>query len=572
MIKDWKLKPPVPAGFSASFPALHPLLAQLLYNRNITEQVALDNFMRPVFGKLHDPFLFKDMEKALTRCLKAIENKEKILIHGDYDADGVTSAAVLYKTLKFLGADVTVFIPHRENDGYGLNLKNVEIFIQQKINLLITVDCGITNVNEIKALHDGGVDVIVTDHHEPPQILPEAIALLDPKVPDSGYPFRDLAGAGVAYKFSQALLSRSARAGEAEPFLKWLLDIVAIGTIADVAPLIGENRILAKWGLVVLEKTRNLGLQKLLLTSTMKKIDGYTVGFYIAPRLNAAGRMKHATASFRLLVTDDEMEAERLAAELNENNADRQKVTEISFNLARDRFLSFSEENKFLFFYDKTLLPGIIGLVAGKLCEEYYRPVIVMTESAGKIVGSGRSVEGFNITAGITEVSAYLARFGGHSQACGFTLAESDLLDIFQNEFLEKNHPHLACLNFTPYLEIDAEVRFSEMKIELMEQLCQFEPHGEANEKPLFLMRGITVAAVDAIGSESTHLRLLAKHDSPKLFKMLWFRKATEWLNRIAPGDTIDAVVELGINEWNGNREVEVKIVDLKTLNSSPQL
>jgi single-stranded-DNA-specific exonuclease len=553
MIKDWKLKPPVPADFSASFPALHPLLAQLLYNRNITSQNQLDLFMRPVFGKLHDPFLFKDMEKALSRCLRAIESKERILVYGDYDADGVTSAAVMYKTLKFLGADVTVFIPHREKDGYGLNLKNVEIFVQQKTNLLITVDCGITNVNEIKALNAGGVDVIVTDHHEPPAILPEAIALLDPKVPDSGYPFRDLAGAGVAYKFAQALLSRSSRATEAEPFLKWLLDIVAIGTIADVAPLIGENRILAKWGLVVLEKTRNLGLQKLLQTSSMKKIDGYTIGFYIAPRLNAAGRMKHATASFRLLVTQDEEEAERLAAELNENNADRQKVTETSFNLARERFLSFSDENKFLF------------LVAGKLCEEYYRPVIVMTESAGKIVGSGRSVEGFNITAGITEVSAYLARFGGHSQACGFTLAEADLLDLFQSEFLEKNHPNLSCLNFMPYLEIDAEVRFSEMKLELMEQLQQFEPHGEANDKPLFLMKGITVAAADAIGFESNHLRISAKHDSPKLFKMLWFRKANEWLSRLHPGDTIDAVVELGINEWNGNRAVEVKIVDLKT-------
>lgn len=554
----------MPAEFISRFPAISPLVAQLLYNRNISGQTELDDFMRPVFGRLHDPFLFKDIEKAIERCLRAIANKEQILIYGDYDADGVTSAAVMYKTLKFLGGDVTVFIPHRENDGYGLNLKNAEIFVQQKINLLITVDCGITNVSEIAFLTAGGVDVIVTDHHEPPALLPKAIALIDPKVADSGYPFRDLAGAGVAYKFSQALLSKSARASEAEPFLKWMLDIVAVGTIADVAPLIGENRILAKWGLVVLEKTRNLGLRKLMEKASLKRIDSFSISFFIAPRINAIGRLKHASAAFRLLVTEDLAEAERLAEELNAVNVERQKITETAFTLAREKFLRFSDENNFLFFYDKSLLPGVIGLVAGKLCEEYFRPVIVMTESQGKIVGSGRSIEGFNITAGLTAVSAYLSRFGGHSQACGFTLAESELLDIFQSEFIEKNSVMIEGVNFIPYLDVDAEVNFSDLRLDLLEQLNTLEPYGEANEKPLFLMSGVTVAGMEGIGSESQHLRILAKHDSPKLFKMLWFRKATEWLKKLSVGDTIDAVVELGINEWNGNREVEVKIVDLK--------
>lgn len=546
--------------------------------------------MNPGYDKIHDPFLFKDMKIAVERIWRAIQNNEKILIHGDYDADGVTSAAVLYKTFKILGAKVDVFIPHREDDGYGINSDNLNKFSVQEIKLFITVDCGITNVKEIAQLNKLGIDVIVTDHHEPLAELPAALAILDPKVMDSGYPFRDLAGAGVAFKLVQALISEIGNKkleikdkeqgagaeernrviekklemwGGAAGFGKWLLDIVAIGTVADVAPIIDENRVLVKWGLIVLRQTRNLGLQKLLEIIGNKKVDSYTIGYQIAPRLNAAGRMNHASAAFELLVAEDVQEAEKIAQALQENNYARQRAIEAALARVKEKIASSLAE-KIFFVYDKDWRPGIIGLVAGKLADEYYRPVIAMTLSKGKIVGSGRSIDGLNITQGLSVVAACLARYGGHAGACGFTLAEGSGLAEFQNGIKAYVENELRGRELTPFIEIDAEINISQITFELLRQLELFAPFGEANARPLFLVKGLQVAAADAIGQEQTHLRLLVKQDSPQLYKMLWFGKANEWLPRLSVGNLVDAVCELGINEWNGNREIEFKIVDLR--------
>jgi len=576
MQKKWKVSEKAPIDFVSDFSQFHPIVAQLLYTRGIQKQAEAELFFSPDYAKLHDPFLFQDMRVAVERIWLAIENKEKILIHGDYDADGVTSAAILYKTLKFFKAEAEVFVPHRELDGYGLRLDNVKKFKERGVQLLITVDCGITNVEEIKFLMKNKVDVIITDHHEPLEVVPEATAILDAKMEKSGYPFRNLSGAGVAFKLVQGLFAEEAKTKKyfqevkdffnADSFKKWLLDIVAIGTVADVVPLIDENRILVKWGLIVLQKTRNIGLQKLLEVVGNKKVDAFTIGYQLAPRLNAAGRMNHAKAAFDLLVAEDAAEAERLAWELQQNNGDRQKATEVAVNQAKQQLLENPENQKFLLAYHPEWEAGVVGLIAGKLCEEFYRPVIIMTESAGRIIGSGRSVEGFNITQSLVKVKEWLARFGGHSQACGFTLADPNCLNNFKKAIISQTKADLEQIDFSPFLDIDSEISVDEISFELLEELSRFEPHGEGNDKPRFQISNLLIVALDALGNNAQHLRLRVKQSSPKIYKMMWFGKANDWLNQLNVGDTIDAVVELGINEWNGRREIEFRLVDLRRL------
>jgi len=574
MPKDWRILPTAPDEFIDSLSDYDPIIAQLLYNRGLRSQQDIDLFFNPEYSRLFDPFVFGDMKSAVARIEQAILNQEKIMIHGDYDADGVTSSAVLFRALRAFGANVEVFIPHRELDGYGMNMRNVELFISQGVKLLITVDCGITNVPEIARLTEAGVDTIVTDHHEPPAILPVAVALLDPKVADSGYPFPELAGAGVAFKLVQALLKNEvlvengrqeiAKYGGVEGFEKWLLDIVAIGTVADVAPLISENRILVKWGLVVLEKTRNLGLQKLLDLISNKKIDTYTIGYQIAPRLNAAGRMKHASAAFELLVADNEADAARLAGDLQKNNQDRQQITEGAVDIARQQFLLLDREQEVLFAYHEDWAPGIIGLIAGKLSEEFYRPVVVMTDSNGAVVGSGRSIEGFNITNGLVVVQHLLSRFGGHSQACGFTLNSLEVMADFQSGMLVKAKEEFAGNLPSPFIEADAELQYSEINWPILEQLDRFEPFGEGNLKPRFILRDLELVSADTIGADSQHFRLQVKQGTPKIFKMMLFGRARDWKDELQLGITFDAICEIDKNEWNGNREIQCKIIDLK--------
>ncbi|MBI5076938.1 single-stranded-DNA-specific exonuclease RecJ [Candidatus Falkowbacteria bacterium] len=590
MEKKWLVRESVTAELKAILSDYHPIIAQLLYNRELRIPSEIERFLNPAYEKLHDPFLFKDMNVAVERIWQAICRHEKILVHGDYDADGVTSAAVLVKTLKILNADVDVFIPHREEDGYGINMKNLNKFIVQRVKLLITVDCGVTNVLEIDALNAARVDVIVTDHHEPLVQLPKALAIINPKVADSGYPFRSLSGAGIAYKVAQALLKNlkseirnpkfeisdedgSISVGQdlnqfklfggIEGFQKWLLDIVAVGTVADVVPLVDENRILVKWGLVVLKQTRNLGLKKLLEVAGIKRIDSSAIAFQIAPRLNAAGRMNHASAAFALLTTENEAEAERLAKELQKNNQDRQKAIEIALTQAKKQILEMTEE-KSLFVFDENWSAGLVGLIAGKLCDEYYRPVFAMTKSQGRIVGSGRSIVEFNIMDGLKSAEILLARYGGHAGACGFTLNAIEMLGDFKTAVKQRIEKDLFDKILSPFLEIDAAVAIKELTLEILEQIMALAPFGEGNGRPLFLIRDLQIAAMDTLGEQNNHLRLMIKEKEPRLHKMMFFNEAVRYLDKIQVGDTIDVVCELGINEWNGNREMEFKIVDLK--------
>ncbi|KKQ80111.1 MAG: Single-stranded-DNA-specific exonuclease RecJ [Parcubacteria group bacterium GW2011_GWC2_38_7] len=571
MQKEWRVLPKAPVSFINELKKYHPLIAQLLYNRGLQSQQQIQSFFTPEFDKLHDPFLFKDMEKAVQRIWQAVSRKEKIIVHGDYDADGVTSSAVIYKTLTMLRANVEVFIPHRELDGYGINLKTANNFIARSADLIITVDCGITNVKEVERLNEAGIEVIITDHHEPPQILPEAFAIIDPKVATDNYPFRDLSGAAVAYKLVQALLSKRIKTkglelrfeeyGGVAGFQKWLLDIVAIGVVADVMPLLDENRILVKWGLLVLNKTKSKGLKRLLELIRTRKIDSYTIGYQLAPRLNAAGRMKHASVAFNLLVTEDDIEAEAIAQELQENNLARQKVTETAVAQAKQQLLLQTQKD-ILFAFDPTWPAGVIGLIAGKLAEEFYRPVIAMTSVDSQIVGSGRSVDGYDIIVALTTMSHMFARFGGHSQACGFTLTSQEMLEEFKSSLGAHASSEIKNKNLTPFVDVDAEIDLSEISLGFYNQLEGFEPFGEGNIKPTFLIRSAQVVALDYLG-EGKHMRLMVKQTSPKVFKMMKFGNGASYVDKIAVGDKLDIICEINKSDWSGRPEIEYKIIDL---------
>jgi len=567
--KTWKIKPQVPTLLIEKL-SQPKMMAQLLYNRGIEDPESADRFFNPAYEKLYDPFCFKDMETAVARIWQAIKKNEKILIYGDYDADGVTSAAVLYKTFQALGKNVDVYIPHRENDGYGLNKKCVQKFIEQGYDLLITVDCGISNFQEVTMLQDAGTDVIVTDHHESPAKLPPAVAILDPKVAGSGYPFYDLAGAGVAFKLAQGLLRRLGPSTNARDdmneyggivgFEKWLLDIVAVGTIADMMLLIDENRILVKWGLVVLQKTRNPGLRKMLEISNVKNITAQTIGFQIAPRLNAAGRMGCAQIALDLLIEEDLRKAEQLARELHQHNLDRQKLTQACLTISRQQI---QQEQNVYFVYDEQFNPGLVGLIAGRLCDELSRPVMVMTKSQGKIMGSGRSVAGYNIVQGLTASNEFLEKFGGHTAACGFTLKSLNVLEQFKIRITQHVEKEFEKIEPQIFLDIDAKINFEEVNFEVLKQVAQFEPFGIGNSKPRFLLENLEVSYYEQVGQDKRHLRMMLRADTGQIFKMMWFAYSKEKLSELAVNDMIDVVCEMGINEWNGNQEREFKIIDL---------
>lgn len=547
---------------------------QLLHNRNLTTQEKIDEFLNPDYSQdVHDPYLFRDMKKAIKRIFEAIKKNELIVIHGDYDADGVCSAVILLTTLKSLGAQhLDVFLPDRELDGYGLNKNTVEIVAAAGAKLLISCDCGISNKDEVALAKKLGLDVIITDHHSVPEELPPADAIIHPKVPNETYPDKNLCGAGVAFKLAQALLkNQKSRVDNQE---KWLLDLVAIATVADMVPLIGESRTLTKYGLVVLNKTKRLGLQKLLEISGLDKnsvLDSFNIGFQIAPRLNAAGRMKHANAALQLLTSTDLDEAKELARELNYNNQKRQKDTEKMVNEARAQIEETKQKNAAAIFVIKDNWPiGLVGLIASKLCNSFYKPVVVMTKKDGKINGSIRSIDEIDVMEKMVKLQNYFEKYGGHPQACGFLLKDTTQLVDFQNDLRQLVEKEIKNQPIVQTLLIDAKVRLDQVDWKLYDLLQKFEPFGENNPTPRYLTTKVKIAACDAIGSTGKHLRLLVRQDSQLTHKLIGFSFGDEkimsknWCQILKPGDELDIVFEISINEWNGERELQRKIIDIR--------
>ncbi len=574
--KQWKIAAAAPAGFRAAFPDISPVTLQLLWNRGLRTPARVDEFLNPDYGaNLHDAFQFSAMERAVERILSAVVAREPMVVYGDYDADGVCAAALLVSALESLGATPGVYLPFRETEGYGVNRGAAAEIIQHGYRLVVTVDCGITNAEEIGTLQAAGVDVIVTDHHTPPDNLPPAVAILNPKLANETYPYPHLSAAGIAFKLASALFAAATRARHPDVAFppsgseKWLLDLVAISTIADMCELVGENRTLVYYGLSVLRKTRRIGLRALVEVAGLElsTVDAQAIGFALAPRINAAGRMNHASAAYLLLMSGDAERAKKLAHELDEQNRRRQHLTEEIRQAARAQVTPV-DGNPLLFAAGATWSPGLVGLVAGRLADEFQRPAVVVGGGPdGALIGSGRSVPGFNITEALRECPEYLTRFGGHAAACGFTVRDVSDLPRLQARLQELARAALGDRPAVMELAVEAEIDPREVNFALLEQLKQFEPFGPGNPRPRLVARNLTVSSAQPVGTNGRHLRLLvSQRGHPDVLKLIGF----SLLDKIPPvqaGDVVDAVFEAGENHWNGNRELQLKIVDLQQTN-----
>jgi len=550
----WNLLPPVPDKNLVNASGFPPLIVQLLYNRGLSEPQQLKSFITADKSLSSDPFLLSDMHQAVARIYQALLSGEKIAVYGDYDADGITATALLVQGLSTLGSKATPYIPHRLTEGYGLKKAALENLHQQGISLVITVDCGITSLPEVEKAKRMGLDVIITDHHTPLSEMPAAVAVVDPKLPDSAYPFSELAGVGVALKLLQALFQSLGK----EKYLEKLMDLAALGTIADVSPLIGENRYLVKEGLKLMNSAPRLGVKEIITQTGLDtgSLDAESVSWVIAPRLNAAGRLEHAMASYKLLMTDSPQEAYQLAKWLEQKNTERQKLTVTNLAKAREQVLA-TGISPLLVAGDKDYPIGIAGLVAGRLSEEFYRPAIVIKTGEQISSGSCRSIPEFNIIAALNQCHNLLSYFGGHSQAAGFTLPTRNLAKVKQI-LSELATAQLAEADLRPCLNIDALVTLPEMAGDTFQIAQQLAPFGRGNPLPAFLSRGVEVIDCRTMGNNNGHLRLKLRQGGT-MWDGVAFGSGKYQAEVVSP---LDIVYNLEIDRWRGKEQLRLNIQD----------
>lgn len=559
----YQVQSPPPADWLAQLPELHPAVAAVLYQVGLRTPEEVERWLHPSYERdQHDPFLFTDMAKVVERILAAQTAGESVMVYGDYDADGVCASVLLYTALREIGvAPLNLYLPHRDTEGYGLNQKAIEQFVVQGVKLLITVDCGISNVAEVAYARDHGIAVIVTDHHvEPPQLPTAAYAILNPQVRACGYPWPMLAGVGVAFKLAQAL---GRKLDLPEAFEKWLLDLVAISTVTDCMPLRDENRTFLKYGLIVLNKTRRVGLCH-LIAATHKPgtpVTTSTISFRIGPWLNAAGRIDHANVAVKVLLSDNAAEAERYVQTLAETNTERQAQTERMFAEAKDQ-AALQTDQPVMAVYGEHWPLGLIGLVAGKLVTEFHKPAFVMTENQGAIFGSGRSVAGVDLIKTLQQIDGLFERYGGHAMACGFTLKASITRADFVREFAQAAAQSLAAVPPEKIVAVAAELHLANVNWQLMEQLEQLEPFGEQNPEPLFSLANVTVSDYQTVGARDQHLRLVLSDSSGKKLKAIAFGMG-ERAQHLTLGQPVQAIGFVHINQWNGNREIQFQVKNL---------
>ena len=536
--------------------SLSKLVAKILVNRNIVEDEKVNVFLSPTRKDFYNPFLMPDMDKAVDRIIKAIENKEKIMIFGDYDVDGITSITVLKKFLLDRNAIVSEYIPNRLNEGYGLNKDAIKNIADEKFDLMITVDCGISAIEEVEYANSLGIETIVTDHHEPGENLPNAIAVVDAKRKDNKYPFNQLAGVGVVFKLIQAISQKMGL--EEKEYLKYL-DIVCVGTISDIVPLVDENRTIAKLGLKLVEVTKNIGLKILLEKSGYKKIDSNTISFGIAPRINACGRMGHASEALNLFLTQNEQEARTIANKLNGYNSQRQEIEKRIFDEAIEQIESNNLNEDVIVLGKDNWHHGVIGIVASKITELYFKPsvLICFEEETGK--GSGRSVPGFDLYEALSKCSNHISRFGGHSMAIGITV-EKDEFENFKKDFVEYSK-NSNIRDIIPIINIDEEFSLKDISVRDVAELKLLEPFGEANKTPLFLCKNLKIQSIRAL-SEGQHLKLSLKDEN------FWVDAIGFNLGHLSEeyrlGDKIDVVGTLEINQYNGRESIQINLKDIR--------
>lgn len=615
MQKVWQVAEDQPVQTGEEFAEFHPVVRRMLARRGLRTPEEMRAFLNPNWDTdIHDPFLFKQMQAAVDRIFSAMENGEHVVIHGDYDADGVTGSVVLAETIKMLvklirpqtsdqiqnapvegidpektvqgleaagpekekfynvlnqerdGFDLDVYIPHREKEGYGLNTASVATIADRGANLLITVDCGIANVVEIAAARALGLDAIVVDHHQFGEILPDAI-LVHPKLPGEDYPFKDLAAVGVAWKLACALSAHGTRRGFSVPagWDKWLLDLVSIATVTDIVPLRGENRVLEKYGLKVLNFKRRPGLRALIDNAGWRKgeTDAETVAFVIGPRINAAGRMEHAYLAVDLLMETDPAVAVIKASALESVNKNRQKATESMMNEAKT-MVGGLDGHSLIFAWSDTWSPSLVGLAAGRYADMYGKPAVFVGKFEGVWIGSGRSIPNYDITAAVRESGdGLLTRHGGHAQACGFSLDADDKVEKFAQTLREHANKSLAENELRPRLKLEAELGLRDLDQSLLRTLEMFEPFGDCNPKPIFLSRNLTVVETALVGAGQNHLKCVLKSQDGAAQKFMGFYRV-DLADIMSPGSKVDVAYEVSGSEWNGRREVQCKIVDAR--------
>ena len=532
------------------------LLAKILVNRNLTKNEDIDLFLKPTRHDFHNPYLMPDMALAVDRIIKAINNKEKILIYGDYDVDGITSITVVKNFLLERGANVIQYIPNRLNEGYGLNKDTIKKISEDGVNLIITVDCGISGIEEVDYANSLGLEVIVTDHHEVGEILPNAIAVVDAKRKDNTYPFRELAGVGVGFKLIQAIAQRLEL--EEKEYLKYL-DIVCIGTISDIVPLVDENRVIAKLGLKLVEVTKNVGLKALLEASGYKKVDSFTVSFGLAPRINACGRMGKEKEALNLFLTQDENEAKEIALKLNEYNKERQDIEKRIYEDAVSKIEKSEADKQVLVLGSENWHHGVIGIVASKITDLYFKPSILICFEEDEGKGSGRSVPGFDLHEALMNCNTYLEKFGGHSMAVGVTLKKENF-EKFKEEF-EKYAQNSNICDIIPIIKIDEEITLEDINIKAVEELNMLEPFGEANKMPLFMYKNLKIHSIRTL-SEGKHIKLTLK-DNNFYIDSIGFNLG-HFAEEYQIGDKVDIVGSLEINRFNGRESVQINLKDIR--------
>jgi len=601
---------------------LHPVARRMLARRGILTAQEIEAFLNPSWGNgVHDPFLFANMQACVERIFKAIADGEHIVIHGDYDADGVCGSVLLAETIKMLvkaeiplnlplsretsetretsesesplvkgdlgdfrsedkffpvltnehdGIALDIYIPHREKEGYGLNLDSVNMIVERGTNLLITVDCGIANVDEIRAARERNVDVIVVDHHQFGEVLPDAI-LIHPKLPGEKYPFKDLAAVGVAWKVACGLVEAARIQGKDVPagYDKWLLDLVSIATVTDIVPLKGENRVLETYGLIVLNKMRRPGLKALIDVASWRRgaLDSETVGFVIGPRINAAGRMEHAFQAVDLLLEEDLVQAIAKANALEAVNKSRQKATEALMQQA-ETMITDHESQMLLIAWCGDWSPSLVGLAAGRYADRLGKPAVFIGRHGDSWVGSGRSIPSYDITAAVREAgNGYLSRHGGHMQACGFTVMAEDRIEPFAKALREHAANALRGTELLPRLDIETELKLDDLNDSLVDTLVKFEPFGEGNPRPAFVTTKLTVVEKNMVGAAQNHVRCVLQDSTGRKQKFMGFYRK-DLAEIMTSGAAIDVVYEVSSSIFNGRREIQCKLEDAKPSNS----
>jgi single-stranded-DNA-specific exonuclease len=564
--KRWQLSAPVSQSQLARFPDLPPLVVQLLHNRGIEDPDTAHDFL---VGRCapDDPFQLKSMHRAVARLRQAIDRRERIAIYGDFDTDGVTATALLVQTLSALGAQVKPYIPHRVDEGYGLNLKALRNLYRGGVRVVVTVDCGIRSVHEVEQA-SRGLDLIITDHHSVGKHLPPAVATINPKQPGCPYPFKQLSGVGLAFKLAQALLRvQGQMAGPTEVDEESLLDLVALGTVADLVPLLGENRSLVRRGLAVLNEPRRPGVEALMADAGLRrgKVDAAAIGFRLGPRLNAAGRIDTAMLAYELLTSRDPLETRALAGRLGKLNQRRQELTEETVAAAEAQVLADDADARLYLAASPDFLPGIVGLAASRLTEAYYRPSIVVELGDEDSRGSCRSIPEFHITAALDKCKDLLIRHGGHAAAAGFTVA-TDKLDRLRCRLQAIADERLADVELRPTLAIDLQIPLEEVDWATHALLSQMEPCGADNPLPVLLSQDVEVGDVRAVGGQQNHLKLTLRDGRGVAWDAIAFRRG-DLRGRIPR--RLDVAYNLDVNEWNQGKRLQLNIQDLRAAGSA---